>query len=69
MNQFRDILMLALIALGFGVAFTNPTDWTWAAVGGPTVVNALDFMAQTRPWSVITLFALALALFMTRLRY
>ena len=33
------------------------------------VVNALHFLALTKPWSPVILFALALALFMTRIKY
>jgi len=33
------------------------------------VVNALNFLTDFRPWSIIILVALALALFMTRLKY
>jgi hypothetical protein len=69
MNQFRDLLMMALIALALGIALSDPKSWTWAAAGGPYIVNALDFAAETKPWSIIILFALALALFMTRLKF
>ena len=61
--------MAVLLALGFGVLLTDPDDWTWAAAGGPYVVNALHFLSLAKPWSPIILFALALALFMTRLKY
>ncbi len=53
----------------------GPRDWgtprtgTWAATGGAYAVNAVTFLAEGRPWSVIVLMALALALFMTRLKY
>lgn len=69
MNQFRDITMLVLIALALGIGLSDPDDWTWAAAGGPYVVNALHFLALGKPWSPIILLALALALFMTRIRY
>ena len=69
MNQFRDITMVILIALALGIELTDPKDWTWAARGGPYVVNALDFLGDYKPWSPIILLALALALFMTRIRY
>ena len=61
--------MLALIILGIGLLIGKPEDWNWAASGGPYVVNAITFLADGRPWSIIVLFALALALFMTRLKY
>ena len=69
MNQFRDIMIVALLALGIGVEVTDPKDWGWAAAGGPYVVNSLDFLGDYKPWTPIILFALALALFMTRIRY
>jgi hypothetical protein len=69
MNQFRDIMIAVLLALGIGVEVTDPKDWTWATVGGPYVVNSLDFLGDFKPWTPIVLFALALALFMTRIKY
>ena len=69
MNQFRDITMMALIALALGIGFSDPDDWTWAAAGGPYLVNALHFLSLGKPWSPIILLALALALFMTRIKY
>ena len=69
MNQFRDITMMSLIILAIGLLVGNPDNWTWAAVGGPYVVNAINFLAEGRPWSIIVLLALALTLFMTRLKY
>jgi len=69
MNQFRDLLMLALIALALGVGLTDPHDWIWAAGGGPYVVKTLDFLGDFKPWSPIALLALALALFMTRIKF
>jgi hypothetical protein len=69
MNQFRDLLMMAMIILAIGLLVGQPENWTWASVGGAYVVNALNFLAEGRPWSVIVLLALALALFMTRLRF
>jgi len=69
MNQFRDLTIVALVALALGIGLSDPEDWTWAAAGGAYVVSALDFLAMTKPWSVIVLMALALALFMTRIKY
>ena len=61
--------MYALLILGFGLWMGHPENWNWAAVGGAYVVNSLNFMTDTRPWSFLVLFALALAIFMTRLKY
>jgi hypothetical protein len=69
MNQFRDLLMAALIILAVGLGFGHPENWTWASVGGSYVVSAVTLLADTRPWSILALIALALALFMTRLKY
>jgi hypothetical protein len=69
MNQFRDILMTTLIVLAIGLLVGHPENWNWAAAAGPYVVNAITFLADGRPWTVIVLLALALALFMTRLKY
>jgi hypothetical protein len=69
MNQFRDILMASMIILAIALLVGQPENWTWADRGGAYVVNAINFLAQGRPWSVIVLMALALALFMTRLKY
>jgi len=69
MNQFRDLLICALIILAAGLGLGQPENWNWAAAGGPYVVNAINFLADARPWSILVLLALALALFMTRLKY
>ncbi len=69
MNQIRDLLMGFLLALAFGLWFGHPENWTWAASGGPYVVNSISFLADLRPWSIILLLALAIALFMTRLKF
>ena len=61
--------MMALIILAIGLQLGQPENWTWAAAGGGYVVNAINFLADGRPWSIIILMALALALFMTRLKY
>ena len=69
MNQFRDITICALVILAVSLEVGQPENWNWAAAGGAYVVNAIAFLAEGRPWSVIILIALALALFMTRLKY
>ena len=61
--------MMAMIILAIGLGIGHPENWNWAAMGGAYVVEAVTFLAESRPWSIIILFALALALFMTRLRY
>jgi hypothetical protein len=69
MNQFRDILMFAMIILAISLLVGQPENWSWAAAGGPYVVKSIAFLADGRPWTVIVLLALALSLFMTRLKY
>jgi hypothetical protein len=69
MNQFRDLTILALIGLALGVGLTDPDDWTWAAIGGHYIVDGLHILALAKPWSPIIMLALALALFMTRIKY
>ena len=69
MNQFRDLTILFLIGLAIGLGFGHPENWTWADAAGAYVVNAISFLSMARPWSIIILLALALALFMTRLKY
>ncbi|MCE0521505.1 MAG: hypothetical protein LV480_01170 [Methylacidiphilales bacterium] len=69
MNQFRDLTICALIVLAVGLGVGQPENWTWDSIGGPYVVNAITFLADARPWSIIFLLALALTLFMTRLKY
>ena len=69
MNMFRDLLMSAMIILAIGLSVGHPENWNWAATGGAYVVKAVTFMTDARPWSVIVLMALALALFMTRIKY
>ena len=69
MNQFRDITMMALIILAISLLIGQPENWTWDAICGAYVVQAITFLADARPWSVIVLMALALTLFMTRLKY
>jgi hypothetical protein len=69
MNQFRDLTILALVGLALGITLSDPDDWVWAAAGGAYVVKALHVLAIAKPWSIIVLMALALALFMTRIKY
>lgn len=69
MNMFRDLFTLALFALGLGLWVGEPEKWDWVAPAGPYAVNAVTFLADTRPWSFVICFVLALTLFMTRLKY
>lgn len=69
MNQFRDLTLLGMIILAIALLFGKPENWSWISIGGPYAVQALYYLTQARPWDVIVLFALALALFMTRLKY
>jgi hypothetical protein len=61
--------MCALIALAIALGMGHPENWTWAARGGAYAVESVNFLAEARPWSIIVLLALALTLFMTRLKY
>jgi len=69
MNQFRDILMAAMIILAISLLVGQPENWGWTALGGTYLVQAVYFLTEGRPWTIIVLMALALALFMTRLKY
>ena len=69
MNMFRDIAIGILVALGIGLTVSDPDDWKWVAAGGPYVVQAVSFLVTTKPFSVVICMALALALFMTRLKF
>ena len=62
-------MILALLGLALGLGFGKPEDWTWVAAAGPYAVESVNYLTQGRPWSIIILCALALALFMTRLKY
>jgi hypothetical protein len=69
MNQLRDILIVVLTITAIGIGVGHPDQWTWADAGGPYLVNTINFLAAGRPWSTLILLALALTLFMTRLKY
>jgi hypothetical protein len=69
MNMFRNLLTVVLVALGIGLWVSNPDDWKWAATGGPYVVNALHFLGQAKPFSIIILLVIATSLFMTRKQF
>ena len=67
--MFRNLLTLALLALGVGLFLSDPTTWQWADTGGPYVVEALKFLQELKPFSYILLLVMAVALFMTRKQY
>ncbi len=69
MNQFRDILILLMLILAAALGFGHPDTWTWAERGGAYAVDAVRILGDTRPWSILILCALALALFITRIKY
>jgi len=69
MNQFRDITMIFLIILAIGLEVGDPENWSWIKLGGPYAEQALYWLIQGKPFDICILLALALALFMTRLKY
>jgi hypothetical protein len=69
MNQFRDLTMMAMIILAISLLVGQPENWNWVTMLGPYAVQGLYYLVVGRPWDIIILFALALALFMTRLKY
>jgi hypothetical protein len=69
MNMFRDLLTLALIAIGISLVYGDPNSWQWPDSCGPYVAQAVTFLADARPWSVVISLVLALSLFLTRLKY
>jgi hypothetical protein len=69
MNMFRNIFTVALFALAVGLWLSDPDSWKWPDACGVYVVNALHFLRDTKPFSVILLFVLSLTLFMTRKQY
>ncbi len=69
MNMFRNIFTVALFALAIALWVSDPDSWKWPDVCGPYVVNALHFLKDTKPFSFILMFILAITLFMTRKQY
>jgi hypothetical protein len=53
--------MMGMIILAIALLVGQPENWGWIKLGGPYAVQALYYL--------IILFALALTLFMTRLKY
>ena len=56
MNQFRDLLIVAMIVLAIALAVGQPENWNWIKLGGTYAVQALFFLVDFRPWSIIILF-------------
>ncbi len=69
MNQFRDLAMFFFIFVGLSLLLSQPQEWNWITLCGGYVVRTVQWMADLRPWSIMICMALALALFMTRLKY
>jgi hypothetical protein len=73
MNTFRDLAIGALMALGLGLLLTDATTWTWVSLAGPylapQIEQGLQFLQDIRPFGSIFCYALALALFMTRIKF
>jgi hypothetical protein len=69
MNMFRNLLILFLLVLGFGLIFGDPDHWTWLDRLGPTAVNVLKVCIQFKPFVVGACFIVSLALFMTKKIY
>ncbi len=61
--------MLLCIGIGVALNFTNPLDWKIFSSLPPEASEATSFLISTEPFSSLVFFALALALFMTRLKY
>jgi hypothetical protein len=69
MNMFRDLAMMFCIFVGVSLMVSNPLDWKIVSSVPSQVAEAITFLVSIRPFSSIVCFALALALFMTRLKY
>jgi len=69
MNMFRDLAMLFCIFVGVSLWVTNPLDWSIMARAPVQIPEAIEFMQKAQPFSSLVCYALALALFMTRLKY
>jgi len=69
MNMIRNLLTLAIFALGIGLWFVPTVQWSWVNLLGGQAVMALDFMGKTEPFSSIICLVIATALFMTRKQY
>ena len=69
MNQFRDLTIIAMITLAIALQVGSPENWGWIHYFGGYAEEGLGYLIAARPFDVVILFALALALFMTRLKY
>jgi hypothetical protein len=69
MNMFRNFLTVICFALGIGLWLSDPTTWKWIDPAGPYVVNAVRFLGDAKPFSIIIFLVVGMALFMTRKQY
>lgn len=69
MNMFRDIMMLFCIFVGTSLMVSDPLNWSIMTRAPVQIPEAIEFMQKAQPFASIVCFALALALFMTRLKY
>jgi len=69
MNMFRDLTMLFCIFVGGSLMLTDPLSWTIMARMPGQIIEGITFMQKAEPFSSLVCFALALALFMTRIKY
>ncbi len=69
MNMFRDIFTVVFIALGIALWLTKPDDWQWIGFLGQWAVYTINVFMTIRPFSTITCFVIAVALWMTRKKY
>jgi hypothetical protein len=69
MNMFRDLAMLFCLFVGISVMVADPLSWSIMARAPSQIPMAIEFMQKAEPFSSLVCFALALALFMTRIKY
>jgi hypothetical protein len=69
MNMFRDLAILALLGCGVAFMVSDPSEWEYVGKLPPQVTEACTFLHSASPFSSIVFFCLALALFMTRIKY
>jgi len=61
--------MLFCIFCGVALMVSNPLDWGIMSRAPEQVSEAISFMIKMQPFASIVFYALALALFMTRIKY